>query len=431
MNYNLIIIGGGPAGTGILFKAIKDGMFDILCDRGIAIIEKTFHLMIGKMADYQVNSDTRSDVFLECLEGNLQQILDLSQLNPEIEEIKSYNGVSIPLVLLRKYFMKLGDLLLEKVNKHPNCDVFLDSCSTKINQIDNGKFMVSFNSSKKRMIIEGKHVVVATGGTPSMKSDYYWDNGSKISLDRFLYKTIHSDTLIRGNLNKDLFKKLKDNPSVVILGGGHSGFSSADYLLNNFKSFNFSQQSIKIYSRSPARIYFESEIEALKHNYKDFDKDDFCKITKRLYRLAGLRMDGRKLYMRMLGMINNEKEERVVFKHKIENNKGLLKDINEATIIIQALGYSFNILPCYDEFENQISFIGEKTGRWVDNSCRLLNSNNEVVQNLYAYGLSSGIIPSEELGGEPSFKGQTNGLWYYQNILAQVILDQVLKRHYV
>jgi hypothetical protein len=47
---------------------------------------------------------------------------------------------------------------------------------------------------------------------------------------------------------------------------------------------------------------------------------------------------------------------------------------------------------------------------------------------MYAIGLGSGFIPTDSLGGEKSFKGHTNGIWYYQNIIGGIILKQVLNR---
>ena len=48
------------------------------------------------------------------------------------------------------------------------------------------------------------------------------------------------------------------------------------------------------------------------------------------------------------------------------------------------------------------------------------------LNNAYAIGLATGFIPSGALGGEKSFQGQTNGLWYYQNLIAQIILTQLV-----
>jgi len=426
-NCNLLIVGGGPAGTGLLFKALKEGEFNNLCNKGMVIVEKTSNLIVGNLTSYYVNSDTQADVFLECLEGNAEKVLDIGSLEKEIEKIKSYKGRSIPLPYLQDYFKKLGKLLLERINNHPKCKVYLESCVEKIIIKKDGNFEVHINESNHRTLHTSKHVVMATGGAPSIKKNYHFNYNESIPLDKYYNKTIHSDTLIKNRLSDNELLNLKSNSSVVILGGGHSGFSSAHFLLNKLGNLSFSKGAIKIYGNSPAKIYFSSKEEALKSNYFDFDENDFCKVTKRLYRLAGLRMDGRSLYMRMKGMIKGETEERVKYSFEIESKQEFIDDIESSSLVIQALGYSFNILPVFDENGNLLDFKGKENGRWVNDLCQLLVSNNEAVSNLYAQGLATGFIPSGSLGGEPSFRGQTNGIWYYQNLLSEIILNQVLK----
>nr|MBP9069916.1 hypothetical protein [Bacteroidia bacterium] len=72
-----------------------------------------------------------------------------------------------------------------------------------------------------------------------------------------------------------------------------------------------------------------------------------------------------------------------------------------------------------------ILFKGEKTGHWVNDNCELLDEDGSVISNVYATGLATGFIPSGELGGEPSFQGQTNGIWYYQNAIADRIISRL------
>jgi hypothetical protein len=41
-------------------------------------------------------------------------------------------------------------------------------------------------------------------------------------------------------------------------------------------------------------------------------------------------------------------------------------------------------------------------------------------------GLAAGFIPSGALGGEPSFRGQTNGIWLWQNGVGAMIFAALL-----
>lgn len=422
MNYNLIIIGGGPAGTGILFKALKDNSFDSLLDKGLAIVEKSCELMIGNLSKYHVNSDTLSSVFLECIEGDTVKKINAKSLNKEIEAIKSYEGRPIPLYCLKEYFTKLGQLLIAKIQAHPNCDVFLNTCVNEINQNNSKEFTITINNK----LINGAHILIATGGSPSSKSNYKWSKDRIFSLDKYKAKMVHSDDLIKGELDQAIIETIKKDSTIVILGGGHSGFSSAHYLLNQISNLPVSDHAIKIYSNKPVKIFFNSKQEAMEHGYYDFNDNDFCTITQRLYRLAGLRMDGRTLYMNMLGLKNENMEKRAVLKLPTDDQDTFLEDIENATYIIQSLGYTFNILPVNTNEGRPVSFEGTKTGRWVNDLCQLLGPDNKPIENLYACGLAAGFLPSGSFGGEPSFEGQTNGIWYYQNIIAGIVLQQVI-----
>jgi hypothetical protein len=426
MNYNVVIIGAGPAGTGLLFKALKDGVFDELLDSGIAIIEKSPFILEGNLTNYKINSDTLSNTFLECLEGYTGNSLDLSNLTDEILFLKSYSGKSIPLWALKAFYQKLGVLLKLAILKNPNCSLFLEKKATSVRRNIDGSFYVYIEGIEQP--ISALSVIQAPGGLPNISS-----NGTKpifdtINLDKFLFKSIISDNLIKGLTDESLRILLQNNPKVVILGGSHSAFSSAHYLLNSFPEIYFPDGSIKIYCRSMPKLFFTSRDEALAKNYTDFTEDDFCPVTKRLFRLGGLRMDGRELYMNMLGMDHQMVEKRAVLKIFQDCKDDLVSDLNNASVVIIAFGYSFNSVPLFDADGSEIILSGAEDTRYVNENCELLEHNKRPISNMYAIGLGSGFIPTDSLGGEKSFKGHTNGIWYYQNIIGGIILKQVLNR---
>jgi hypothetical protein len=65
----------------------------------------------------------------------------------------------------------------------------------------------------------------------------------------------------------------------------------------------------------------------------------------------------------------------------------------------------------------------------VNDNCELLDEYGEDIPNVYASGLATGFIPRGDLGGEPSFVGQTNGIWYYQNAIAERIINKLEHEH--
>lgn len=423
-HFENLIIGGGPAGTGLLLKAMKDGTLLELLDLGIAVIEKSDNLLKGSIINYQIHSDTLSDAFLECLEGMTENYIDISTLRGEIEFVNTYKGKSIPLNYLSGLLNKIGLLLYSVINDHPKCRVLLNTEVLKIEETESGYLTVHLNNIPA--LLTANKIILASGGKSIGLDDLKDDYGKRLSLTDFGAKMFHSDKLLKGELEASLASLVKPNFNVVILGSSHSAFSSAYYLLHKYEDDLFGRDSIKIYCNRKPKIFFATKEEAIQMNYLEFTEDDFCPVTNRLYRLAGLRMKSRELFMEMEGMYADKHEERVILKYNNEAKERILNDLMEADLIILALGYKFNFIPIYNRQGQQIRLIGEVTGRWVNQECALLDAENQVIPNIFAVGLASGYIPGGKLGGEPSFKGQTNGIWYYQNVIGEIVLEKLL-----
>ena len=418
--FDIVIIGGGPAGTGLLLKALKDGARNDLFERRIALVEKSSQLVIGNITQYKVNSDTLSDVFLECLEGETKTFINSGELSDEIEFITSHKGRSIPLSQLEPYLKKLGTLLQESLTSAQKCEFFMNTTVDKVVQNEDDTYTVHL-SGKRNPIKTGK-IVLATGGVPKTLENDNETFAQTISLSPYRNKIIHSDAILKLGLSYDINLKLKHKPKVVILGGSHSAFSAAHYLLNGTDGIPFMNGDIQMWSKTLPKIYFNSKQEALECGYNDFGKEDFCPVTGKLYRLAGLRMDGRELYIQMLGAEQSVKEKRVV--HNVYTNQTAVieEQLKTATLIISAYGYELNMIPLFNSNGNETHLKGKKNNHWVNDNCELMDENEIAVPNIFASGLATGFIPKGELGGEPSFSGQTNGIWYYQNAIADLIM---------
>lgn len=416
--YDLLIIGGGPAGTGLLLKALKDGMRNNLFDRRVALVEQSSQLVAGNIIQYRVNSDTLSDVFLECLEGATGDFIDIGALNDEIEFVKMHQGKSIPLTQLDAYFTKLGNLLRVALESAGKCKFFMNTTVNKVVQHEDGTYSVHLLG--KQNPIATRQIVLATGGVPKLLLNETFAN--IISLHCYQDKIIHSDKILKSGLDDDMSSKLKQQRKVVILGGSHSAFSVAHHLLNGVEDMPFNKGDIQIWSTSSPRIYFNTKEDAIASGYDDFGDEDFCPVTGKLYRLAGLRMDGRELYMQMLGLGQSTTEGRVAHHVFVDQKTELENELKAASIIVLAYGYQWNMVPFFDAGGKEIHLWGIKTNCWVNDNCELLEENGRVIPNVFATGMATGFLPKGALGGEPSFEGQTNGIWYYQNAIAELIM---------
>lgn len=412
--FDTVIVGGGPAGTGLFMKMIKDGTSEKSIGN-FALIEQSDKLISGSITSFEINSDTLSDIFLECLDGKAHTSIDLTLLKKEIDHIKTYKGRSIPLKKLSAFFLKLNELLQNKLKTNSNCNLFLNTTVEKIIRLNDGTFQLHISGEKK--MFYSQKIVVASGGIPAIS------NGINIAgilpLGKYISKVIHSDNLLKNNL----IKKINADSKIVILGGSHSAFSSAKFLLD--QNPELKDEAIHIWCNKTPLIYFNSKEEATENNYNSFTDEDICPLTKRIFRLAGLRMDGKELYLQMLGAGNRNLERRVTLNLINERIEDLENELGQAELIILANGYKFNMIPLIQEDGQKTALYGEQTGHWVNHSCEVLEENKNPISNLYAVGLATGFIPSGELGGEPSFKGQTNGIWYYQNALAGLILNKL------
>jgi Pyridine nucleotide-disulphide oxidoreductase len=417
ISLDFVIVGAGPAGSGIIMKLLKAYESDAHLQQRIGIIEKSSDLMVGSITNYKVNSDTYSDVFLECLKDNF---FDSSLFSDEIDDIKKYSGKCIPLYKLKSYFHKLSAALKLKIQAHSQFNLYLNTIVAKVIQRGNGDFEIHTNST----VIIAKKLIIASGGTPiSIDNTLRFSN--QFDLNIYSDKLIHSDAILNVDYFSRFKKKFTSKSKIVILGGSHSAFSVAHFLLNNVTEVNYNENQIQIWANAEPKVYFNSKEEALETGYSNFTSLDVCSVTNKVFRLAGLRMDGRSLYMQMIGLSESELETRISFKLLSNNIEVLKRELSFADSIVLALGYKFNMPTFYNESNEPILFNGMHSKHWVDATCNVIDENGNPIPNLYAIGLATGFIPSGKLGGESSFHGQTNGIWYYQNAIADLVFNEL------
>lgn len=423
--YDAVIVGGGPAGTGLLFKALKDGKIEQLKKPSIAVVEKSSSLVTGNLTNYNINSDTLSDVFLECLEGATGDVLPVDTMINEINRIRAFKGRSIPLQKLKGYFKELGVVMRKVLEEKVNCKFYMNTTVSRIVRLDSNKFLVYMSDSELPLITD--KLIMATGGKYRHRDANFSFGGIKIA--PYQQKLISSDSLLKNDMVTALKRRLSSHSRILILGGSHSAFSCAHFLLSQFGEDFFAKESIEIWCRKTPKLFFASREEAESEGYTDFSDHDICPVTNRVYRLAGLRMDGREVYMNMLGLRTSISVGSLKLRIIEESAAELEQKMQEADLIVSALGYSFNMVPFVDQTGEPLPLQGKSTGTWVNKKCQVIGENAEIIPGLFATGMATGFIPSGELGGESTFTGQTNGVWYYQNVIAGMILPDIIESY--
>jgi hypothetical protein len=206
-------------------------------------------------------------------------------------------------------------------------------------------------------------------------------------------------------------------PHVLILGGSHSAYSAAWALLNLIPQRQFGKGAITIVCRHDPKIFYPARADARADGYP-FVEDDICRRTQRVNRLAGLRGDGRELWRSMTSRPGTASENRVrtLRCESLETMEGeLVRLAYDADLIVTAFGYAPRTIPIYDATGRRLALQADEGGPAVDDDARILLRNGRALPNVFAIGLGSGYRPHGPMGGEPSFRGQANSLWLYQN----------------
>jgi hypothetical protein len=217
-------------------------------------------------------------------------------------------------------------------------------------------------------------------------------------------------------------------PRVAIIGGSTSAAAIAFTMLNRMPGVTFGPSGLTILHRRELRIFYPSVEAALAEGYTEFGPDDICPISGRVFRLSGFRLDSRELIMRARGIGGRPAEPRLQLHRLGVDDAASLELLDNADLVIAALGYRPRALPVFDEAGKRVQLQSE-TGpqaRLVDNYCRVMDASGNALPNLFAIGLAAGFIPYGKLGGEKSFRGQANGLWLWQNDVGALIADAIL-----
>lgn len=436
--YRAVFVGSGPAGTGPLVCALQKGRLNALLDAGVVMLDRTDRMGAGTIGKYVINSDTLSDTFLECLKAQASDVLSPLAKVSSRRALAAYAGGPAPLALAGEFMTDLGAVLQTVIDKHPISRFVPRTRATRIRMLAGGGFEVMAQSAREdgaseTVRFETDCVVYATGGQQLRSRVLQEKIANAIPLSpAYDPKVMLSDVVLTPAGVDELRRRLNERPNrkIVIIGGSHSAVSSAWTLLNK-SGLEFGAGAITILHREKLKLFYPSPQAALDEGYTDFDENDVCPLTGRLYRLAGFRFDSRELLMRIWGMGGRVPEQRVRLIQLAADGSDageVQRLLDEADVIIAAFGYRPACIPVFDAAGCEVPLMANSAGSppLVDRQCRVLDNDGVPIPQLYGIGLASGFVPSGDLGGEPSFRGQTNGLWLYQNGVGEIVLNALI-----
>nr|MBA3901106.1 FAD-dependent oxidoreductase [Bacteroidota bacterium] len=356
LKFKTVIIGGGPAGTGILISAIRKGKLIEMLEGGLAFIEKTENFASGTIGKYLVNSDSNGGVFLECLNDTGTDWFNHLLADEKVKSIVEIASKPVPLEMVGEYLQTLGATLKNILNSFPSFRIFQNSKAISIHKEKGGHFLIKMQTTEEgkvtECLIEAESLVFAMGGKQDFEIAANSSITPSLNLKEYEQKIFLTDEFFTapGLLKAEaLIKKAKCN-KVVVIGGSHSAFSSLWLMLNKMNGIEFEKAAISLLHRGKLKLYYESKEEAWAEGYVDFTEADICPVTQRVFRMGGMRADSKDLLRKFSGL-SHPREERVellgIFDGG-ENSEMLKKKLDEAALIIPAFGYQPNIIPLYD-----------------------------------------------------------------------------------
>ena len=425
-----LIVGGGPAGFAPLVAASRSGSLDALLARGIVIVERGLTVGGGRIGDYLISSDSTAEAFLGAVIGNPDPRLAILADHPATRAVEQFRGGPVPLPLVGDFMAMIGVALAQIVEASPAGRV-LTGCEVLYSTRDDSGVWVS----KLRRLSDGleadcvsSQLVIAAGGRQTEQRLREELVVGEPLLPLYQDRVAQSDEVLTAAGLANLASRLaqRQNPKVAIVGGSTSAIAVAHALLNR-TSLAFGPAGITILHRRPLRVFYPSAEMALAENYDEFGADDICPISGFVYRLAGFRLESRELVMRVRGIGNRPAEPRVV-SHRLGHNTAVSSRavLDAADSVVACIGYAPAALPLHAADGSRIALACVRRAPLVDGLCRVLDAAGQPIEGVYGIGLAAGFVPRGKLGGEPSFAGQANGLWLWQNDIGTLIAEAML-----
>lgn len=428
-----VLIGGGPAGTAFLSAATKQNKLTALAREGLTIVERGNGLGEGLLGGYAIRSDSTAETFLSAVKDNIHAEIAALIDHPAGQLMaRSIGALGAPLVEAGPLLAATGAKLSSIVENHGGT-VLTRHDGQAAQRMANGLWRTTVRDADgMTRDLFSKHIVLATGGYQCVQSlpslRVAGVSLSELAGDRLM----PSDTFLKlGGL--DAARKriaAVPAPRVAIVGGSTSALAAAQLLLKADPTLALGASSVSILHRRKLRPFYHSREAAYDDGFHDFTDGDICPVSGFVYRLAGFRLEARELVLRMLSIGGRAPDPRVAL-HQItgDDDETARAIIRAADIVIGATGYRPHAFPllAVDGSPIQLACNGPEWAPMVDRYCRVIDVHHHPVPGAYGIGLAAGFRPWGPLGGEPSFRGQANGLWLWQNDVGLLIVDDLLK----
>lgn len=430
--FDTLIVGGGPAGLAPLVSACRTGSLDRFLAGGVAVVEQGQAIGAGQIGTYAINSDSSANTIVSCVLDNPHPEMAALADHPATIAVAAHGRGFVPLPLVGVFMAVVGRTLHAILAASPGCAVLLGSKAIHTQMTAGGEWCTTIArvSDGARTRILSRLVILATGGVqPLARLAVEHAAGSPL-LPLHARKLLQSgDVLTTGGLDAIGRRlELRRDPRVAIIGSSSSALASACALLRSQLGRRFAPGAVTVLHRRPLRIFYASAAAALAEGYDEFGPEDICQVSGFVFRFAGFRLESRELVMAARGIGGRPPEPRLRL-HRLGVGSDCVAQaiIDDADLIIAAPGYRPRALPVLATSGEPIRLQADGPGSpaLVDGQCRVLDVAGTPIPGLLGLGLAAGFVSREAVGGEPSFSGQTNGLWQWQNDVGAIIAQRV------
>lgn len=435
-----LIVGAGPGGLAPLLAAAHDGCLQDLLDGGVTILERGDTVGCGDLGRYAIRSDSAAEAFLDVVRRTTDPHLAALQDHRIVASIAAATGGSVPLKQAADFLKIVGTTICRIVASSPRGSVYRDRSALFTRRTASGlwKTRVRCEITGVETDLLSRSLVLATGAhQPESRLRTELVAGTPL-LPLYKDKLVQTGQIFTPEGAARFAERLRSvaHPKVVVVGGSTSAGAAARLMLHEMKDVAFDHGSVTLMHRRPLRIFYTTAADALAEGYTDFGPQDICPISGRVYRLAGFRLDTREMIMGALGIGGRPADHRLRL-HRLDeadaSNTPTESDtrrlLDEADLIVAALGYRPRALPVFSEDNRRIPLSAESDAMqpMVDGESRVLDQDGIPIDGIYGIGLASGLVPYGSLGGEESFRGQANSLWLWQHDIGLKIAKAVIQ----
>ena len=425
----VMIVGGGPAGTALLTAASKRGLLPQLA-RGMVLVERDSAIGGGRLGRYAITSDSTAETFLTAIRDNPHPEIAALVDHPAARGVANHQGaLGVPLGEVGPLLRASGERLAGIARAHGGT-VLAGHEALDATREHDGLWTVRLRRLVDGFTFEQRtyRLVIATGGHQPLDRLAAQGVGGASLVELAGDRLLQSDgVLAQGGFEQvaDLLGA-KRNPRIAVIGGSTSALTTVALLLKGNPALPLGAGGIRLLHRRPLRPFYPSVEAAHAEGFTDFGPQDVCPVSGFVYRLAGFRLEARELVVRMLGIDGRAPDPRVAL-HRItgDDDAQARATLRQADLVIAALGYRPHALPLAGP-HGRIALAADAGAPMVDRHCRVLGLDGTPVPDVYGIGLAAGFVPWGRLGGEASFSGQANGLWLWQNDVGAMIVDQLL-----